>query len=497
MKSDLGALAGLLTLAVVMVLAFGVTSPALGLAFALVVVGALVLVRLGLPTLAWWTAWFTPFQAAFVIDVGITLRLAFLAGVALVGLAVLKGQVGWPRWHPAAKWLGAFLTIVLLSTIVMTPFAPAPSLAELSGWRGVPFMRPMLQCLQLGAMVGIMLVMVRLARDPARAHAIFRAMWLSGLLVSVYGAYMFFAPLAGIPAVDINNAMNTNFSRGAVEQGLSMGGVALPRVRSTFVEPLNFANYLLVVLAGGWAAARLASRRLRYYLAFVGVLLLFLIAVNSRGAMIGAVVAVAGLVVFARAPWHLIKTVIRVGVAGAVLVTVVAALLPLVVPGLSPDWLLQFFLVRFATALSAEGRVWNDLRDVGAVVLAHPLFGVGFGNLPFYLASMAGDGPAGVVDAGSLYTRVAAETGLLGLVSYLGFVAAMLVALIRAGRDAGRGLVTQTLSKALYFVIVADGVQRVANVGIATDVHLWVVFGLAIGVAYRSPVPVPKQEASA
>lgn len=497
MKSDLAALAAILTAAVLIVLAFGVTSPTLGLAFALVVVGALVLWRLGLVTLAWWTAWLSPLQAAFVIDVGITIRLAFLAGLALIGLAAVQERLVWPRGQTAARWLGAFLTVTLLATIVMTPFAPTPPLMDLSGWRGVPFMRPMIQCLQLAAMVGIMLVVARLARDASDALAIFRALWLSGLLVSAYGAYMFLAPLFGIPAIDINNAMNTNFTRGAVEHGLSMGEVSLPRVRSTFVEPLNFANYLLVVLAGLWAASRITTTPRRYQIALLGVLMLFLIAVNSRGAIFGAAVGVVALFVFAKAPGHVVRTVGRVAVFVAVLVALFVVVLPLAVPGISPDWLVDFFTVRLGAALSARGRVWADLQDVGGVVLANPLFGVGFGNLPFYLASLVEGADSGVVDAGSVYTRLAAETGLVGLVCYLGFLASTLLALVRCGRDASRGSVTQTLSKALYFVIVADAVQRVANVGIATDVHLWVILGLALGVCYRMPAPEPKQEARA
>lgn len=497
MRPDQRALAWLLAGAVVTVLVFGVTSPTLGLAFALVVVGALVLARLGLRTLAWWTAWFTPFQAAFVIDVGITLRLAFLAGVALVGLAVLQGQLGWPRRHPAAKWLGAFLAVVLLSTVVMTPFAPAPSLAELSGWRGVPFMRPMLQCLQLAAMVGIMLTVAGVARQTAVARGLLWALVLSGLVVVAYGYYMFVATLAGLPAIDINNAMNTNFTRGDVVQGISMGGVSLPRVRSTFVEPLNFANFLLVVIGGLWAFTRVSRHRTLAWLMLAAVLFLFLVSVNSRGAMFGAGAALVSMAAFAAAPWQLAKAVAQLALALAGVAGLVLFVAPLIVPGMSVDWLLDFFVIRLTAALGPEARVWTDLRDVGAVWQQYPLFGVGFGNLPFYIAQTPQGIGAGVVDAGSLYTRLLAESGVVGLILWAGFVGRLLLALIRAGRDGTGEPVLQTLAMALYFIIVADAVSRFANVGIATDVHLWVVFGLAIGVVYRTPAPVPKQEASA
>jgi len=497
MKSEMTALAVLLTLAVAIVLAFAVTSPTLGLAFALVVVGALVLLRLGVSTLAWWTAWFTPFQAAFVIDVGITLRLAFLAGVALVGLAAMQGRIGWPRWHPAAKWLGAFLTVVVLSTVVMTPFAPAPSLAELSGWRGVPLMRPMLQCLQLAAMVGIMLTMARLARQPTGATRLLWALVFSGLVVTAYGYYMFAAPLVGVPAIDINNAMNTNFTRGAVVHGMSMGGVSLPRVRSTFVEPLNFGNYLLVVIGGLWGFARLSGRRRLTLLTLGAVLFLFLVGVNSRGAMFGAGAALVAMTAFAAAPWQLVKALVKLVVAVVVVGGLVLVVAPLVVPGMSVAWLIDFFVLRLTAAFGPEARIWTDLQDVGVVWRQYPLFGVGFGNLPFYLAQTSQGIGAGVVDAGSLYTRVLAETGVAGLILWVGFVGRLLMVLVRTGRDGTREPATRTLAMALYFIVVADAVSRFANVGIATDVHIWVVYGLALGVCYRLPSSVPKQEALA
>lgn len=485
---DSRTLAGVLVATVVATLALGISAPTLALAGTLVVVGWIVLWRLGWTTLTWWMVWLTPFQAAFVIDIGITLRLSFLAGLAAVAMAAASRRLVWFKWHRASRWMAAFLAVVLLATVVMTPLAPVHSLAAQSGWRGLPVMRPLIQCLQLLAMVGIMTVVAYQARDPLRAHQLFRAMWVSGLLVSVYGAYMFIAPVIGIPAIDINNAMNTNFSRGGVQQGTSIGSVVLPRVRSTFVEPLNFANYLLAVFGGLWVLLQLAARKGRYRLALAFVAFLFLVAVNSRGAIFGVLVASVAMVPFAANPLRVIRTLFRTGIVVAVFAVLVLAVMPWIIPGLETATFQDFLVGRMVAAASSDSRLWFDVRTAGEVIARYPVFGVGFGNIPFHLAALGTGSTSGVVDAGSIYTRLAAETGIVGLLLFLAFFGSVLRSLIRTGRSAQSSVVTRTMSRALYFVLVADAIQRVSHVGIATDVHLWVMYGLAIGLAYR-PAP--------
>ena len=86
------------------------------------------------------------------------------------------------------------------------------------------------------------------------------------------------------------------------------------------------------------------------------------------------------------------------------------------------------------------------------------------------------------MDAGGLYSRLLVEVGLIGTLLYLMFVVAILAGLAMVARRPTVDDDMRRYAGAVFFSIVADGVQRLSFVGIATDAHLWVMFGLGLAL---------------
>jgi len=437
-----------------------------------------------------------PFQSAFVIDVGVSVRLSYIfgalalaAGFAFGGLRRLS--------HPALYWLGAF-ALVAVGSIILTPLAPVVSYAQTSGLRGVYGLRPVMQCVQLALMAGCMAITWSFCRDLLRLRLAMALILAGGLFALAYGAYGFVALLTGSKYVEINNAMNSDFGYGYKEQGNSYAGGYIPRPRSTFIEPLNFGNFLILVIglsALQWQRARARRHVARFaWAAVLGVaIMLFLVGVNSRGAMYGSVAAAMSLIVFVTRPRQLFRAS-RTVLAWMVCLAILGGVFVQVRYKGGLPVFASYFASRFSEAVQGGNRVQQDWVQMKPLVERHLLFGVGFGNLPFYWGELEGSMPRGITEAGGLYLRLVAEVGIVGTLLYLGFIAAVLWGLLRAGRRRATLPELRWCAATLFFIIAADAVQRVALVGLATDTHLWVEYGLAIVItklAREAGDPIP------
>jgi O-antigen ligase len=250
------------------------------------------------------------------------------------------------------------------------------------------------------------------------------------------------------------------------------------------MEPLNFGNFLILVI--GLSALQLRRARADgrrapgagWGTVLLAAIALFVIGVNSRGAILGSIAAAAALVVFVTTPRQMIA-VMRVSLVWILVMSVAGGLFVQARYKGGLPVFAQYFASRLTSAVQAGNRVDQDWQLMAPLLEAHPLLGVGFGNLPFYWGRLEGSMPKGVTEAGGLYLRLLAEVGIIGTALYLAFVATLLLGLIRTGRRRSVAPEYRWSAVALFFVLAADAIQRVALVGIATDVHLWVEFGMA------------------
>ena len=424
-----------------------------------------------------------PLYSAFVLDPGVTIRLSYLFGAAALVSAATRGRLRTTAAHEVWGLLGLFLCAVFAS-IVLNPATPSVPPLSASGLRGLPGLRPVAQAMQLFLMAGLLVVTVSFCRTRERFSAASNLLLLGGLFATLYGFYMFITLWGHLPFVDINNAMNTDFSFGYKEQNNSYFGGTIPRPRSTFPEPANFANFLLFVMAFMFVRLRRSSthgQRLLWGLTTGATILLFFFAVNSRGAIYGALLAlIATVVLFARSFGEFRATAGRLVLWTGGLALVIALFVQLSYVGGVPKFV-EYSQLRLTSALDASNKVATDWQIVGEVFRTHPLYGVGFGNLTYYVGQVEGVQLMGVTDAGGLYQRLLAEVGIPGTMLYVLFLTSILLRLWRVGRTSTEPHYVN-FSRALFFAISADSIQRVSLVGIATDAYLWVALGLAIAL---------------
>lgn len=423
-----------------------------------------------------WMLFFLPFQAAFVIDIGATVRLSYVTGGLALLFALLSGRLRHPLRVAALKYALAFLGVLTLSTVFT--FRAELQAIEVAGIRG-SVLRPAIQILQMVLMMGFMYLTLNQNRFPKDVDRSVRWILAGAGLAILYGLYETLALARGLPYLDIRNALNTDFTRGFREQGISFEGFAVPRARATFMEPLNFANYLLFALPLAYVALRRLRggwRILSWAVLLAGPIAFLL--TNSRGALLAAGAAALSLLLLVRSLRVLVRGTTRAAVLVVALAIAGGVVFTRLVPGLSLPRVLAMFTSRVTIGLDDPARVISD--EAWQTFLANPILGVGFGNLPFYMP-ISSLGGAFLVDAPNAYLRLLAETGVIGTLLYMAFLISLLWGIARVARAAPAGEL-RWMGGAIYFALVADSVQRLSFVGIATDTHLWVLFGLAIAL---------------
>lgn len=208
----------------------------------------------------------------------------------------------------------------------------------------------------------------------------------------------------------------------------------LRRLVSTFLSPLA-SSYLFVVALVG-AAAVMRRRRT------VAIVLLVLAAAGllwtfSRSSLLAVAVGLVVLAAVQRRPWLL---------AAAAVVVVVAVGWAHLFPRIAPtgNWTKADLVYQHALAAAHPGASgsatsvsesslsehWQSLKDGIRTVIHHPQ-GFGLGNVGQTASRTNTPLKAGE----SNYTELGAEVGILGAALFVGWCVALLLGLVRAGRE--------------------------------------------------------------
>jgi O-antigen ligase len=397
-------------------------------------------------------------------------RLSQIVGAALIlayvtNLATKREAFMWPErtWWPLAGFVfSAGISAALVGKVGL-----------LSGWVALAFVATL-------AFV-VARVVSTTPLGPLRI-----VLLASAGLVGAFGIYQFVAGSLGVdPAF---TGLRTAYRREIF---------GFPRVQSTGLEPLYFANYLLLPLAIGVATLRAStSKRLfEWQDAALGVAALAFILTMSRGAFIGlgvaAVLAIAWIVAKAlsgestKVPW-------RATIGGAVLLVSLGLSLVGVASFASTGDFLRGprqFIALATTQLTATGSFTDrtDTRNTAlSIFQSHPIWGVGImGISPYILGYPAVRTPGDIIALNSQGPELLAETGLIGAMLFYGFLVwlttkAALTTWRKTTSPQARGWI---LGGAL--AVMAMTVQAQSFSGFLLT-HLWVSYGLLAGIMVRS-----------
>ena len=197
---------------------------------------------------------------------------------------------------------------------------------------------------------------------------------------------------------------------------VNISGTTYLRAVATFPDPHMLAFFLgmLLPLALG---LYLKSKRMIYLVAFFVMFLADLLTF-SRGGYLGLF---AGFLLAIGFLWNRLGKSARTGFG----VVFLAGAILLFVPGPISERFVSIFNFKEGSNM---GRI-ETWKKAGKIIGEHPFFGVGIGNYALEIDPKADYRDP--IYAHSLYLDVTAETGLIGLLAWLGFLAALSVGFLK------------------------------------------------------------------
>jgi putative inorganic carbon (hco3(-)) transporter len=343
-----------------------------------------------------------------------SLLQALIAGVALlVWMRRHSLRPDTAALHPVALLLTAYAAVVFTSSIWATETVPADArLAEV--------LRSVAICILVASVASAS----RTLRTAAAAIA---------LTAATLGAISLLQVTTGLLDPALGGLLD-------LETGTIYGGHAAPRAAGPPVSDPNFYARILLIALPLSVALAATARKIAwrvFYGAVAAVIAGAVLATYSRGAMLALAVIGALLLLFVR-------------VTAARVAALLAATLLLVV--LLPDDVRKRFLTVESIVADARSSERDSsvekrkllLRSGLEMFREHPVGGVGAGGFGLHYRAYSNrvgsqftdyHDPGSIEFPHALYLEVASETGLLGLVTFCGALAAACVSIWRSRRE--------------------------------------------------------------
>jgi putative inorganic carbon (HCO3(-)) transporter len=245
------------------------------------------------------------------------------------------------------------------------------------------------------------------------------------------------------------------------------------RATGTVNEPNDFAGYLVLVAPLALAAGLTSGRRWLTIAGGIGTLLfgMALIATLSRSGWLGMVAGVIALAfLLPQRRRHILM--IGGGILAAVFIAGFAGPVADRLGNQAGDSPIDTFMARVP--------IWSAAV---AMFIQHPIFGVGVDNFQNYIDSYNPD--LGVNIAHNLFLNIAAERGILGLVTFVGLVVLLFRGLVRNFRSAS-GLAYRVLVAGITASLIGFLVHSQFDVSYY-DYKILLMFWFLVGLAAILP----------
>jgi hypothetical protein len=389
---------------------------------------------------------------------GITIRLSQVAGLVLIGInlpTMWRHRDELLRKNPW-RWLAAFWVVCVIS-------------AGLSAHLKRP-----VEVAAFTIFVGVLAWVVSLRFERERVPVYFKIIGWSAIAVCIFGLYQFFGDLLGLPV---------GFTGLRPQYTADVFG--FPRIQSTGLEPLYFADYLLVP-AGLMIAAVVARYRQRFALGTLTLAAMIVWLTVSRGAMVALAVALlAGVGAAAyKQRWKAAGLLVASAVMSMVLaygLLYVGTHFVVRMQNAQTKSAVKNFQtqqVNISNGESSEGRTITRNLAIKAFE-SHPVLGIGPGAFGAYAAKEMPDrfgGDKSIVNNEPL--ELLAETGLAGLLTLGAFLIYLLLGVVRAPKP------DRAVTVLAYGLLLAAGAIALQYQLFSTlyITHVWVVIGLLGGI---------------
>jgi len=355
-------------------------------------------------------AFFLPFQKTFTLEIaGYTLKTSQL--LVIVTLFAWAAYLFRQKEHGVARTPMNFPLVLFLAASLVSMVNAINLVRSVAIFSWALFS------------VLLFITMASLIRDEGLLKKVIGSLIISGTLVSLFGIYQFVGSYLGLPTLLRDVYLPT--------------GMYLTRVQSTFLEPLHFASYLLVVIPLCLALylGRVEQFNPRYLFFALLTMSLAMILTIARGGYLGLVVSVVVIFLFSRRGVRKKSSILKVAFSFAV---VILALFMLIVylapPGIITTTIFGGKAIRAGSSFTRM----LLMKDAWAMFQESPLIGIGIGNFGPYANQKAFRSTTNVADLGTANNvplEVLAESGILGFIAlaliFLAYLKGMWQALMR------------------------------------------------------------------
>lgn len=402
---------------------------------------------------------FLPFERVPTLDIaGINIKINTILGFLTIFAWLLASMFNGKKWKiqsNALAWPISLFVIALLLSLTQA----------LNLQRGIEVIIFSLFTIVLSLMT------VNMVSDKNALQKTVIALFISSVFVGLFGLFQFGGDIIGLPA-----------SITQLKVGYDSKVFGFPRIQAFSMEPLYFANYLLIPLslaiAYFFSHANLIKRQ--WLVALMTLLLVNFVLTVSRGGYLGLAVTLFLLLIFYFRQVFTRRTVIVLLVFSVVAGGVAFAL------SRSENRATEAF-VNQATlkdakkgSESVQGRL-TTFDFAYSAFKKHPILGIGIGNYGPYSKNYPLVKPKGGWDiVNNEFIELLVETGLVGAISYGLILLVIIWRSLMAIKKAKEPFLRASLIGLLAaFVGVMVQYNFFSTLYI---IHIWVLIGLLVAV---------------
>ena len=368
---------------------------------------------------------------------------------------------------------------------LIIPIALLTGFSALSMINAVNLQRAlMIYAFNLFVMV-ISLMIPNLITSKDILQKVIKVIFVSCLLVSLFGVYQFLGDMAGLPS-EITG----------LREHYTQKVFGFPRIQSTALEPLYFANYLLIPISLGIALTlrrrKKDSTPLRplYIIVISGLAIINLILTLSRGGFLGlfAVLLFSCILLFRNL--LSIKKIAIIAIISVVAAATAFSFLKIT----GEDENIEIFVEQatsYSEGVGVEER-YSSYDDALRLISQHPIIGVGIGNFGPEVHKNSYHAPeAGWPIVNNEFLELWVEIGILGLASFLLLIGIIVIRTIKALRSSGDRM-TKTILVGLFIAFLGILAQY-QTFSILYILHIWFLIGLLVAAQNLLLHPSPQK----
>ncbi len=403
----------------------------------------------------YWLSFFLPFERIGSIDIsGITIRISQVLAILTIAAWIIRGLT---RKSFKLRPYPLFIPIALFVAVCCVSLVNSPNLEHSI----LVFMFTLFT-------ISISVILPSIIRHTSQVEKLVYLLLISMGVVCLFGIYQFLGDIIGLPT-----------SLTGLRPQYTKEILGFPRIQSTALEPLYFANYLLIPLSAAitlWLSRAKQTLKSWWLLALILLGGINFILTVSRGGYIALAVMLAllGIVYWKQLlrPKILVPILLCIAVAGGVAyrflnltdqVETFAAHVTDLFGGAS-------YAERVETFDIAE-RIWWQ----------HPWIGIGPGSFGPYANYHPFITPGdGYKIVNNEYIELLAETGVLGLACFILLVVMLYVRSFKAllaGKDQFLKAVLIGLLAAFTGILVQYNTFSILYI-----MHIWFTIGLMVSI---------------